>query len=569
MVSSTAAPVREPDATAAPAPTPATARSHLGRLTAAVPPWVWVVALLAAIVHMAPYWRAASQTPDGWSFVANLSVSPDYMQYRVWMRQTQVEGPIVTNLFTTEPNGAHLPVAMYWSLGALSRLTGMTPEWTYAYAGAAIAFAFVIVLYLVVRRFLGGGAAVAWTVGALLLGGGLGGYLKLFGDYEFTRSIYWIDVLLLRPLVGPDGVVLFEDFRGNYIVQALFDTHFLTFWLLTTLAVFALYGTLRRFTPLRLAGTAALFAFGTMLHVYEGLTLLVITTGVVVLAAVRQVVSRRVLVVTYAVLCAAVALTILPIWVLVKQSGLPAPGWRGETLVFSVLVLAYPVVIGLLLWGFGRYWREADLDRVFLVGWALGCAALTLAGPFFPYPDRGTMTLQIPLYIIAAGIWFSRRQRVGWLAASVVVLLMGSTAVEKAIAWEERTVFDPAEPHKWLSADRARAIEVVRTADRSDVLVADQPNLRWLAPEYPGRHYAGHFFLTVDFQSKQDALARFYEDMTTAERRAFLDEWSADWLFVDEALDAAAFAAIPGVSAASTGEAGTLFRVRGDTNAGL
>jgi hypothetical protein len=245
----------------------------------------------------------------------------------------------------------------------------------------------------------------------------------------------------------------------------------------------------------------------------------------------------------------------------VKQSGLPAPTWRGETIVFSVVVLSYPLVFGLLLWGFGRYWRDADLDRVFLVGWALGCAALTLAGPFFPYPDRGTMTLQIPLYIIAAGIWFSRRQRVGWPGALVVVLLMGSTLVNSARSWEERTVFDAAESHKWLSPDHAQAIVPLRGAERTHVLVADQPNLRWLAPEYPGLHYAGHFFLTVNFAAKQAALARFYGEMDAAGRRAFLDEWGADWLFVDDSHDAAAFAAIPGVRATATGGAGTLFRV--------
>lgn len=540
------------------------------RLTSSIPAWVWAVAVLAALVHMAPYWRAASQTPDGWTFQANLSISPDYMQYRVWMRQTQVEGPIVTNTFTTEPNRAYLPVGMYWALGGIAGLTGMSPEWTYAYAGAVVAFAFVLLLYVVVRRFLGGGAPAAWTLGALLLGGGLGGYLKLFGDFEFTRGIYWIDVFLLRPLVGPEGAVLFEDFRGNYIFQALFDTHFLTFWFVTTLAVYALYATLHRFTAARLAGTAVLFAFGTLLHVYEGLTLLVIATAVCALAAVKRAVSRHTLLLTYGVLCAAVAVTLLPIWVLVKQSGLPAPGWRGETLLFAVVVLSYPVTFGLLLWGFARYWRDADLDRVFLVGWALGCLALTLAGPFFPYPDRGTMTLQIPLFIISAAIWFSRRARVGWLAAAVLVLLTGSTAVHTLRSWEERTVFDANEAHKWLDADRARAIDIVRGADRDDVLVADQLNLRWLAPEYPGRHYAGHFFLTVDFQRKQDELARFYQDMSTEERLAFLDAWSADWLFVDDAYDASGFEAIPGVRRVAAGTAGTLFRVeRAAPGAGL
>jgi hypothetical protein len=527
-----------------------------------VPAWVWVVGLIAAAVHMAPYLRALAVTPAGYEFTGNLSLSPDYMQYRVWMRQTQIEGPIVSDVFTTEANEPHLPVPLYWTFGKVASWTGVSPEWTYAWFGALLAVAFAVVLWLGVSRFIRSSRARAWTFGALMFGGGLGGALRLLEDFAWARGSFTIQYLLLQPLRGEGGTPTFESYRGNYIVQALLDTHFLAFWLITTAAVLVLHSAVRRPSAGRLAIAAAVFAFGTFLHIYEGLTLLAITWGALAAVAFRDAAPRRTLLVTGAVCTGAVVLTLLPIFMIARQSGLPTPSWRGETLVFSVFVLAYPLALGLLVWGFGRYWREAGVDEAFLVGWAVACAAIVLSGPFFPYPDRGTMTLQIPLFLIGAGIWFARRPRVGPLAAVVVVLLLGSTPFYIAKRQIARTAFDPAESFKWIGPAEQRVLSALRErASRTDVLVADQPSLRWIAPVYPGVHYAGHFFLTVDFGRKQEALRRFYESANDAERRAFLDEWGVRWLFVDERYDAESFVRLPGVTLVERTPAGSLFEV--------
>ncbi len=545
MSTASGRPVNEPDVHLDDVPTADLASPPLLRR---IPVWVWIAAVVAALVHMAPYWRAAAETPDGWAFVANLSASPDYMQYRVWMRQTQLEGPVVRNVFTTEPNEAHLPVFVYWTIGATAELTGMSPEWVYAYLGALVAVAFTVLLWLTIRRFLGGGRAAGWTLGVIMLGGGLGGYIMLMDTWDWSRGSYLIQSFFLRPFRGPDAAVLFEHFRGNYVIQALFDTHFLLFWLVTTGAVLALHSTLQRFTPLRLAGTAAAFAFGTFLHVYEGLTLLAIATAVVAMCVARQVVDRRHAVITLLACGAAVFVAMLPIVVLFKQSGLAAPTWRGQNLLFSVVVLGYPLALGLLFYGFGRYWRDADFNRTFLAGWALGGTVLLLSGPFFPYPDRGTMTLQIPLYLMAASIWFTRHRRVGWVGALAIIALLGSTPYWVVSRLNARTAFDAAESHKWLSPGHLSVIERLRArAAPTDVLVADQANLRWLAPEYPGVHYAGHFFLTVDFARKQEELSAFLDSASVEERATLLDRWNAHWVFLDEPYNPDDFTLVPGL----------------------
>ena len=542
-------------------------RHGMRRFLGDIPIWVWVVAMGVALLHMTPYWRAASSTPDTWHFTANLSVSPDYMQYRVWSRQTVEEGPIVTNRFTAEPNRRHLPVMPYWIVGQTARLTGLTPEWAYAWIGAFLAAVFTVLLYALTRWFMPTGRATTWVFAFLMLSGGLGGYMMWLGDWSFVRGSYALNALFVAPFQGAGRAALFENYRGNYIIQSIFDTHFMMFWLLSTVAVIALWATLRRFSLARLALVSVIFAFGTFLHVYEGLTLLVIALGACI-AVWRKGVPLKTVLTVFLTCGMSVAVVLLPLAVIYKSSGLPAPEWRGLVVEFPIVVLAYPVAWLILVPGITRYWRETNVDGAFLVGWGLALLLLTLSGPFFPYPDRGTMTLQIPLLLVAGGIWFARHESVGWKAALIAILLAGSTTAFTLDGWVGRTAFHDDQPHKYLSPAHQSVIEALRENARpGELLVASQLPLRWLAPEYPGRHYAGHFFLTVGFAAKQDTLAAFWAG-TPEEQSRFLSSRRARWLFVEPAQDPARFEAIPGLVPIVRESIGTLFEVRPAGTAG-
>src|SRR5262245_42578476 len=99
-----------------------------------------LIALLSSLLHIAPYCRAQYQTPPNWTFTADISGSPDSMQYRVWTRKSQETGILVDNTFTSEPNKPHLPVVYYYVIGQISAWTGLAPEWVMAYAGSVFAF---------------------------------------------------------------------------------------------------------------------------------------------------------------------------------------------------------------------------------------------------------------------------------------------------------------------------------------------------------------------------------------------------------------------------------------------
>ena len=472
------------------------------------------VALAAAVLHVVPYWHASWVTEPGWEFTGNIYSSSDFIQYRVWPRQSALEGALVTNRFTTEPHRPYLPVVFYHFVGIVARWSTLSPEWTHVYLGSVLAFGFVILLIGTVRTFLPNPRQYWCVAGTILCGGGLGAYLR------------WQRIVKL-----PASWYLAEDYRGLYVFATLFDTHYLMVWVATTAAVMSYYHAISRPHVARRLLAAGLFALVTLLHVYEAVTLVAIVGGVLYFFWLKGLPMRRALV--DGVICAAAAWVVLAILLVLHiRSGLPLPRWTSVPIPFAMLLIAHPVAWGLIVWGISRYWSAARVPEVFLLGWALGCTALTLSGPFYPYPDRGTMTLQIPIYVIAGGVFFRWWTRVTWPAVALAIVLLGATPL-----WVSRTVwvmgrFATDAPHKWLDAEERGTIEVLaRRASKQDVLLSDPNLMQWLAPEYPGRFYVGHFFLTVGFERKHDEWKAFCDD-SFDERFEFLRQHQIRFLYL-------------------------------------
>jgi hypothetical protein len=492
------------------------------------PRGVWIVALLAGLLHIAPFWQAQLSTPDGWRFAENLTVSPDYLQYRVWTRQVLSEGPVVENRFTTEPHAAYLPVFFYWVVGHTARLLAVPPERVYAYAGIPLAIALTLLVWTFVRHFVGERVHGWWIFLAIMFGGGLGAHLKLLAELPPFRGRGITSRLLLEPLeLNPP----FEDYRSHYVVKTLLDSHFLLIWIGALLAVGALWLAIRRrSTPFAIV-TGALFAANTFLHVYEAVTLMAIAMGVALCCwAERD--ARRAIVTTllWAGAGAALAVGVIARWVAI--AGLPAPPWRAVPILFLILLIAYPVAWGLIAWGGREFWRRAQLPERFLVGWALGCTVLTLSAPLYPYPDRGTMTMQVPLMLIAGLVWFAHRPRLTRRAFVVALLLMGATPLWLAARTVYYARFRDDAPFAFLSPDhQAHLAALEGRAAPGDVLVAEGRDLLWLGPTFPGRLYNGHFFLTVDFERKDGEVMQLLEG-TGEPDWELLRRTGATWLFV-------------------------------------
>jgi len=521
-----------------------------------IPRWVWVVSLTAAVLHIAPFWHAQWSARGEWTFTGNMTLSPDYMQYRVWERQTGREGPIISNRFTTEPNGRHLPVFFYWAIGGVARATGATPELVYAYSGSLLAIALVVLLFGVVREFLPDPAHHTWPFIVLLFGGGLGGHLKLLQALPGIGTSSLVDRLVTKPL---DDWPLFEEYRSHYVLRTFFDSHFLLLWIACVAAVFALYLAARRWTWGRGVVVCALFAGVTVLHVYEGLTLVAIAIGVS-LALWRDGESGRNARRATAWSTATVAACYVALGLLFKSSGLPLPSWHAINILAATLFIAFPVSWVLLALGGPAYFRDGGLPARFIVGWALACTVVTLSGPFYPYPDRGTMTMQVPLLIATGAIYFARYGRLTARASLVALAIFGATPLWQLSRSWYYSGFRSDAPFMMINSAHRQSLAALREhADTSDVLLAEPRDLLWLAPEFPGRLYVGHFFLTVNYKAKNEALTRAVQSPDSMQ--ALLQRSGTSLLFLNADRNPSRFAPLAGLHRVSESAVGTLYRV--------
>lgn len=519
-------------------------------------PWVvLVIAALAAALHALPLITAALTVPEGWRFTGIHQSSPDLMQYRQWFRQTQLEGPLISDVLTAEPNQPHVLVLLAWFVSTLATWLDASPEFVYAGLGSALAFAFVIVLYRVVEAFVPGPAHRWWIYGALLLGGGLGGHLKLALRFEAVRNLPGVRRMIWDPLLDN---LTFEDYRGQFIFSTFFDTHFLLAWLLTTASALALFRYVRRPSTAGLVTTTVLSAFTGLMHLHSGLTFLAIAAGVAWMCWVGQQQAGPAL--TGLVVAGGGALASVAVQgLLIGRAGIPASPWRAGPILPSILFLAYTLQWAMTAWGLPRLWRKVSLETCVLTGWMIGCLVYAWSGPFYPYPDRGTMTLLIPITILGGLAYFQERSAPTPLALAVGGFFLLATPVWTLAHEVSAATFSPELNSKFVSVDHDRLVQVAKTsAARGDLLLADERSLLWLAPDYPGVHYCAHFFLTVDYARKQEDVRRFYAG-TASEQATFMRAHGVKFLFVPARETPARFRGVPGLSMIEENGVGALF----------
>lgn len=518
-----------------------------------VPAWpILLCALCAALLHLLPVAAGTLRTPEGWTFTGSTSGSPDVMQYRIWMRQSQESGLLVRNTFTSEPNPPHLLVLVYWTLGQLSRASGLRPELVYELAGVPFAFLLTCLIWMAVAHFGKSRQERGWVFALIMLAGGLGAFANLAAAQPFLRDRSWFKALM----VPVREAEIFEDYRSHYVLPTLFDTHFLIIWFLTLLAVLLAYDALARPSLARKA--AALLAFGaaTLIHIYDGVVLVAALCGVAFVAWRKREPLRPVLELLGGALLIVGALGLMQV-LLWKSGGLPMPTWREVNILFSTLLIAYPLAwFAIARWG-AALWLRSDFASTFLAGWALGLTAMTLSGPFYAYPSRGTMTLPVVLYLIAGTLYFAESRTPSRRVVALVVALilpMPLTAVHGRLKMAR---FQPDKAYAFVDAEHMRVVEYLRAhAGPSDVLLFDKRRQDWktddlwLAPSYPGVLYVGHFFLTVDFETKKQASRDFYARMAPAEQAEFLARQGIRYVYAGVEHDLARLDAIEGLQVA-------------------
>lgn len=102
-------------------------------------------------------------------------------------------------------------------------------------------------------------------------------------------------------------------------------------------------------------------------------------------------------------------------------------------------------------------------------------------------------------------------------------------------------------------------------ASEDDVLLVDKSDFPWktddlwLAPEYPGKFYCSHFFLTVDYERKRAEVVSFFRSYDPEEQAAFLRKRKVRFLYVEAKKDPQRFNRIPGLMLVKSTSIGSLF----------
>ena len=537
------------------------------RIFTRIPLAVVAFSLFLGALHIAPPIRAYLAAPEGWEFTWNQSGSPDALTYRVFARRAQQTGVLVDNRFTEIENEPHVPMLFYYLTGKTAQLTGTSPDFVVTHAGTLFAFVLGLLLWTTIRHFSKSAYQSWWVLVVIVFGGGLGAHLKELVRIEALRDSFIVDRVVLG---GLENAIVFEDYRNHYVLNTLFDSHFLFFLILALLAVIALYNAVRRETVAAIALAAFMFGFVTFAHIYDGVTLLAIAYGVAFLFWAKGLPVRTALL---AACACTVAVGGVVAWQisLYSGTGVPVPDWRAPTILFSELLLAYPIAWLLMAFGLGAYWRKAGPDEVFLLGWVLGCVLLTLAGPFYPYSDRGVLTLQIAAYVVAGGIFFARHARVSWPMALVAVCVLGLAPYQHSKLIRMNSRFTDTKPYRFASLEHIAMIDAMkRAADESDLLMSDKtaPAWKtddlWIGPHFPGKLYAGHYALTVDYDRKQAEVSRFFHGDGPEAQRAYLADTGVTFLYVAAEAEPSRFEAIPGLEPLHRAPFGTLFTFDAD-----
>jgi hypothetical protein len=129
----------------------------------------------------------------------------------------------------------------------------------------------------------------------------------------------------------------------------------------------------------------------------------------------------------------------------------------------------------------------------------------------------------------------------------------------------KNAMFSPDKPYMFLSAERNELVDILkRRAGKDDALIVDkskepwETDDLWLGPDYPGKLYCGHFFLTVDYERKRSEVARFFSD-PPEKQAAFLQERRIRYVYVEAKDGPSRFERVPGLALLKATSIGSLF----------
>lgn len=499
--------------------------------------WLYVSAFIVFILALTalPYLFAYRAAPPDRQFMGIMVNIPDHFQYLSWMREAQTQ-VLVPNQMTPEDSQPLLFNFLWWTLGRIEALTGMDYAGLYqitrllagAFVIAATYFFCGVVFQNRTKRW------IAFLVGTV--GGGFG-------------YIWVIEKYLTDTEMSLDKAFTLFTSEPNTFFNVLAFPHFsIAAGLIAVIFGLVLLG--QRAQSLRYAWAAA--AVSLLLGVQHAYDMFIIYPVIGLFGLFVWVRDRRFPLYLFKL---GVIVVLVSMWPALQAYYITTadPVMRGVLAqfnnagAFTPAPYFLPILMGfawlLAIWALDirTPWKDRDDTHLFILAWFLAHFVLV----YLP------MDFQIHMlsgWQIVAGVlatiglytrvlpWlqkrFPKRSREQLArAAGVVLVLLVIPVNVYLIGWRfiDLRRFDVP---FFMPTDTIAAYDYLEAQAQSDTVVLSSLNTGQFVPALTGaRAYLAHWAQTLDFFTKRDNVAAFFNsDTDDAQRQAILSEFGVDYV---------------------------------------
>jgi hypothetical protein len=497
-----------------------------------------IVLLFAALLVCVTSWHyvdCAQQTPPRWEFLGVTYNFRDQSTYLMWMAQARAGRFFFDNLYTPEKEKPGYCNLLWWGMGTLARLTGLSLISVYHLSRVLFILAFLLLLDRFIADFLTDEQERWCAFWLITVGAGLGWLLILF-----SRQIR--QVLLCADLWIPEGFAF---------LSMLWFPHFV-FALILQVGIFWLFlSACERGRPSRAWGAGLMTLVLGFTHTYHLPTIYVVASVFALLQDIRSKSGWRCL--KYAALIVGLSLPALIYFSYIVRVCPSMAAWKQQNVCRSPAVWGYVLGFGttaLLPLLFPRQLaqlKEQSPRQLFLFTWLTCNAALLYASPL-GFERRLVQGLQIPLTLLSVQIFFravyphlllwrlfennflSHRARKnlvigGWVLFSALTSFGHLTMTSFRIL--------PPRSPEYLSPDEVAAADYLRRhAGADEVILAPEPQGMWLPLLTERRVFVGHPGLTANYPQKSRLASRFFSGkMRWKERAQWLRDNGVDFIY--------------------------------------
>lgn len=489
--------------------------------------WQWVVFASAAmllIISIPFIWATALAVPDQ-VFGGSLVNPIDGVSYLAKMQQGYDGGWYFTLPYTLEPHAGVVVYTFYLGMGHVARLTGLPLVEVYTIVRLVGTLVMLLAVYRLVADWTADVTQRRITWGLISLGSGFGILLLPFG-------VITPDVLIL-----PEAFPLQAAYTNAHFPWAIGLAAYLVHVLVNAVLVPD-----DPATP-ELNGATFYLAFGSLaLASFQAFVLIPIGLGYGAMLIWRWVQRRRFPTRELAwgglVLIFSLPLLAYQVWVFSDANPVFA-AWLAQNATLSPPLWHYLVAFGptLLLALIGVWGLRQNLEagHIFLLGWALACAALLYAP--LGLQRRFAMGLVLPLGIFA-GIGMMRvllplipqRLRlvalVGLFSMTLPTTLLSIITPMPGLLLVEDS---PRGNFYFISRDEQEALRWIDAQPTDRPIVLASPEISLHVPIYHGRVIYAHPYETID-AFRREALLDAYLDGSDCE--AVLEIGTPDFIFI-------------------------------------